>query len=139
MMRTNFRVGKEQIEVDVNSTREFYLSEETVINDCDCVDCFYFYNEFINKPSETLELIKSFGVALGKNLTNEPTGAWCVRSNNGKVVHIFQVYQVNGKLLSTNGESFECTNNENRLKMNVKFQQSAFSMIDIELTVDEIN
>ncbi|WP_338768199.1 hypothetical protein WAF17_07320 [Bernardetia sp. ABR2-2B] len=137
-MNTKFTIEKNQIEVDVKATREFYLTQNKIPKDCKCEDCEYFYNEFTNLSSKTLEQLKSFGVDLGKNLTSEPTGVWCVRDDRGEVIHIFQVYQISGKLLETNEKEFEYSNIENGLKMNIKFLQSSLDKIDIELTVDEI-
>ena len=138
-MNTKFAIEKNQIEVDIKATREFYLTQNEIPKDCECDDCAYFYNEFINMTSKTLVLIQSFGVDLGKNLTSEPTGVWCVRDESGKVAHIFQVYQMCGKLLDINKKEFEYSSIENEMKMNVKFIQSAIDKIDIELTIGEEN
>ena len=38
------------------------------------------------------------GIDLGKNLTDEPTGVWCVRNESGDFLHCEQVYQAVGEL-----------------------------------------
>jgi len=130
------KIKNEFIEVDVDATQEFYLTQNDILEDCECDDCQYFYKNFIHKPFKILEIIKKFGVDLSENLVDESTGVWCVR-NDSHLLHIFQVYQAKGVIHNPQKE-IKYSVIEHGLKMEIRLYQSAFNVIDIELTVNKL-
>ena len=136
-MKTIFEIKNKKIEIDVDATREFYDAQNKIPQDCECGDCLYFYEEFINKPYSIFILLRKFGVDLGKNLRREPTGVWCVRESNGKIVYIFQVYKIIGKFLISEEKDVQYSMVEDGFNMSIKFIQLDSNAIDIELNIEE--
>lgn len=136
-MRKNIEFENLKIEVDVDLTNEFYLTQNKIPDDCKCEDCMFYYEKFIHKPYKAFDFISKLGIDLGKNLSSEPTGVWCVRDDNGGIIYVFQVYQAIGKILNLNNNEFQVEFIEKNLKMNMKLIQSNIDLIDIELKIDK--
>ncbi|SFT40105.1 hypothetical protein SAMN05216474_0354 [Lishizhenia tianjinensis] len=136
-MNHTFKIGDHQIEVDIDATREFYTRQNKIIDDCECQDCFYFHNDFINQPLNIFKILISFGIDIKKNLNSEPTGLWCIRNKNGQVSHLVQRFQLIGKLIQNKENYFILSSHDNGFKVSTSFSQSANNKIDIELIIDE--
>lgn len=136
-MKEEFNIVNHIIKIDVQATIHFYQTQNSILDDCTCNDCSYFYHDFIHKSFSVFDTLRRFGVDLGKNLNSEPTGVWCVREDNGKVVHIFQVYQVIGHFADTSLEEIHYSITESDLNFNIKLIQSGSDNIDIELRIEE--
>lgn len=137
-MNSKVKIEDGKIEIDVDATRDFYLTQNEIIKDCDCADCAFYYYDFIKQPFRFLEELKSAGIDLGKNLTSEPTGVWCLIDDDKKVIHIDQVYQAKGKFLNSDESQFTTEKVENGLNVKLNFLQSKPDTIDIEVRINKI-
>lgn len=137
-MNSALKIEDGKIEIDVDATRNFYLTQNETIKDCDCDECAFYYNDFIHQPFQFLEELKCLGIDLGKNLTSEPSGVWCVRDDDKKVVHIAQVYQAKGRFLNQDETQFKSEKAENGLNVKLNFLQSKPDTIDIEVQINDI-
>ena len=63
-----------------------------------CDDCRFYATTFISQDLEIFGILKLMGIDLGKNLTDEPTGVWCVRNESGDFLDCEQVYQAVGEI-----------------------------------------
>jgi hypothetical protein len=126
-----FEIHGKNLKVDVDATRHYYRSQTRIVDDCRCDDCRFYTDTFINQDFDILRLLQEMGVALDKNIGSEPTGVWCVRSDDGKVVFVEQVYRVVGSVIDHSEVCYSTTENAYQIK-------SIFSptgpYIDIALT-----
>jgi hypothetical protein len=123
------------LSIDSDKTKLFYLTQNRIIDSCQCVDCQFFSEIFIKEPLEIFSFLSSIGVDLQKNLESEPTGVWCVRDENSNFIHCDQVYQAVGHL-SKSEVRYE--NEENGYKIKAHFVQTNNNSIEIELRIDKV-
>ena len=75
-----FDFGNFRVDVDVESTKEFYCKfGKTVLEDCGCVNCCNYY-EAISKVSDN---VKSFFASLGIDPQKSPEATWWDSDENG--------------------------------------------------------
>lgn len=122
--------------VDIDKTKEFYLTQEKIIDNCTCDDCRFYATEFIKEKLEIFEVISETGVDLEKNLKSEPTGVWCVRDEDGSLLFCQQVYQVTGKILPEGTSRLNYEKTEKGYKITVLFTQPSSDKIDIDLVIE---
>ena len=135
-METTFDRGV--INVEMELTRQFYLKQHSVIADCSCSDCVFFFENVIHRPFEIFKILRDFGVDLGKNLDSEPTGAWCVRDDHGELIHCDQTYQIFGKMDCWGKSEFNYSKFEDGWRVNARFRQLNLDNVSVALNVDRV-
>lgn len=95
-MKQTFKINNEELQVDTVKTKEFYQTQNKIIDNCTCDDCNFYATNFIKEKLEIFSILQLMGVDLEKNLITEPTGVWCIRDDQGKFLHCQQVYQTVG-------------------------------------------
>lgn len=137
-MTQTFKINNEDLHVDPAKTREFYLTQNKIIDDCKCDDCSFYTTNFIKENLEIFYILRSMGVDLEKNLTSEPTGVWCIRNDNGNILHCQQVYQTVGQILTNDVSKVNYEKTENGFKVAATFLKTDSDKVDIELLIDKI-
>lgn len=124
--------------VDCDKTREFYLTQEKIIDDCQCENCKIYAEYFTKEPLEIFSMLSSMGVDLQKNLNSEPTGVWCIRDEDYTFRHCVQVYQVVGHFSSGNNAELKYEKEEGSYKITAFFTGVGDETIDIDLMIDRV-
>jgi hypothetical protein len=91
------------------------------------------------QPFEIFKALSDMGVDLEKNLSSEPTGVWCIRDDNGELIHFFQVYQIFGSIDSLDKAEIKYLKIDRGYKVDAKFIESSANTVDIELKFDRLN
>ena len=126
------------LDVDTAKTMEFYKSQNKIVDDCTCDDCNFYATIFIKEKLEIFSLLQSMGVDLEKNLISEPTGVWCIRDDNGNLLHCQQIFQVVGQLSIKNSSKLRFENTEFGFGVATTFAQADGDKIDIEVLIDKL-
>ena len=135
-MTKDFEINGTTLQVDKETTKNFYLTEDKITDSCGCDDCAFYANILIKQPFEIFQMLKEMGVDLEKNLSSEPTGVWCIRDDNGQIIHFDQVYRVFGTIVSEDRGEISYLRMENKYKIKAKFSQYEADCVDIELKFD---
>ena len=124
--------------MDCDKTKEFYLTQEKIIDDCQCTDCQFYAESFTKEPLEIFSILSTMGVDLQKNLNSEPSGVWCIRDENDNFIHCDQVYQVVGLFPNGDKSQLKYEKEQGGYKVSAVFLPAGVDAIDIELKVDMI-
>jgi hypothetical protein len=127
------QIGNSLIKTDKAATEKFYLSQKKITDDCQCADCKFYAETVTNYPFEIFEILRDLGVDVEKNLDSEPTGAWCVRDDNGKLLHCDQAYKFSGDL-GDKGD-FEYLKVEGDFRIRAEFRQIASDSVYVALDI----
>ena len=133
-MTRDFEIDGITLQVDKEATENFYLTEKKISDNCGCDDCSFYANIWIKQPFEIFPMLEEMGVDLGKNLSSEPTGVWCIRDENGQLIHFEQVYRVFGTINSEDRKEIRYLRVKNNYEIKAKFIQYKSDCVDIELT-----
>lgn len=133
-----FKIHNVELQVDIAKTKEFYLTQNKITDDCSCNDCVFYATIFIHENLEIFNILPLMGVDLGKNMASEPTGVWCVRDDNDNFLHCQQVYQAVGQLSANNVSKVEYEKDDNGFKVTATFIQAGADKIDIALQIDKV-
>ncbi len=123
--------------IDRDKTQQFYLTQENIVDDCQCTDCKFYSETFTKEPIKIFSILSSFGVDLQKNVSSEPTGVWCIRDENDMFLHCGQVYQVVGQFEKGDKSQVKYETQENGYNVNAVFIKGESNTIDIELNIDK--
>jgi len=134
----SFYIAGERLEIDPIKTKEFYLTQHKITDDCQCDDCHFYAVVFIQKKFSFFELLKTMGIDLRKNLTGEPTGVWCVRDDQGGFLYCQHVYQAIGQFSNTNTERFRYNMAEGDYKILAEIVKKIEGKIDFELIIEKV-
>lgn len=86
-----FEFGDFQLDIDVESTKEFYSKHgKTVLEDCGCINCQNYY-EAISKVSDK---VKSFFSSLGIDPQKSPEATWWDTNEDGIAYYSILFYAV---------------------------------------------
>ncbi len=137
-MTTTFDIDNHQIQVDIEKTKEFYVTQQQIVDDCKCEECNFYATKFITEKLEIFNILNSMGVDLSKNLSTEPTGVWCIRDDNENFIHCQQVYQIIGKFVSESVSNLNYENIEKEFKVSATFSKVDNNRVDIAIFVDKL-
>jgi hypothetical protein len=137
-LTTTFQIEGYPLTVDCDKTKEFYLTQEKITDDCQCKDCRFYAENFTKEPLEIFSILSSMGVDLQKNLNSEPTGVWLIRDENDNFIHCDQVYQVVGHFPSEDKSQLKYEKEQDGYKISAAFLPAGSDTIDIELKIDKI-
>ena len=118
-----------------DKTQQSYLTQENIVDDCQCSDCKFYSETFTKEPLEIFSILSSFGVDLQKNLSSEPTGVWCVRDENDIFLYCRQVYHVVRQFSKCDKSRVKYEKQENDYNVNAVFFIGEGNIIDIELNI----
>ena len=91
-----FDFGKFRLDIDVESTKEFYNKHgKTVLEDCGCINCRNYY-EAITKASDK---VKSFFASLGVDPQKSPEATYCYTNENG-YAYYSMFYHIVGSIIT---------------------------------------
>ena len=135
-MKKDFELDGLTLRVDKEETENLYLTEIAITDNCNCEDCSYYADILIKQPFEIFQKLEEMGVDLGKNLSSEPTGVWCIRDSKGQLIHFDQVYRVYGSILKSDKVNYLTV--ENNYKIDATFIPYKLDCIDIELKFDRV-
>jgi hypothetical protein len=121
--------------VDGIKTKNFYLTQNLIQDDCSCEDCEFYQNEFIKLSLDIYKKLDRCGVDLRKNINDEPTGVWVIREEK-KIVHCEPVYRLFGDFQDIEEDTFETT--ENNYKITIQLHKNDKSYVTLYLTIDNI-
>lgn len=137
-MIQTFKIGDEDLCIDTDRTRELYLEQTRIVDDCSCDDCLYFSDSFIKEDLEIFRILHLMGVDLGKNLTKEPTGVWCIEDDNGFLLHCSQVYQVVGSKPASHLSEIVYEATERGFEISARFIKSGLDSFDVVLQIGRV-
>jgi hypothetical protein len=137
-MKREFIIEGVVILVDTEMTQKFYLTQNKTVDGCKCTDCLFYVNVFTKQNFEIFKLLKKMGVDLEKNLSSEPTGVWCVRDDNGDLIHCDQAYQVIANISPNDRNEIRYTREEKNHKVEVRFIQLKVDNLFVSLSIDLI-
>ncbi|RPD43431.1 hypothetical protein [Paracnuella aquatica] len=137
-MTITFQIEGQPLVVDCHKTREFYLTQEKIIDDCQCENCQFYAEYFTKEPLEIFSMLSSMGVDLQKNINSEPTGVWCIRDENHNFRHCGQVYQIVGHFPNGSTTEIKYEKVEGNYKITVFFTGAGNDAIDIDLIIDRV-
>jgi hypothetical protein len=135
-MTSDFEIDGITLRVDKEATKTFYFTECRITDNCGCDDCAFYANIWIKQRFEIFQVLEQMGVDLGKNLSSEPTGVWCIRGDNGQLIYFDQVYRVFGTIVAKGRKEITYLRTEDKYKIEAKFIQYKSDWVDIELTFD---
>ena len=124
--------------LDPERTREFYLTQNKITENCSCDDCQFYTESFTQEPFEIFSLLSSMGVDLQKNLKSDPAGAWCIRDDNENVIHCDQLYTVVGHFSDKYKTFANYEKVEGNFKISAQFKESADDTILVVLSIDRV-
>lgn len=133
-----FHINGEPLENDTSKTKEFYLTQHKITDDCECDDCNFYATNFINNKFEIFSLLETMGIDLSKNLGGEPTGVWCIRDDKGEFLHCLQVYQAVGQFVNENATKLSYEKTENNYKICAAVVKTGNGRVDFELIIDKV-
>ena len=89
--------GNFRLDVDVDSTKEFYdMHGKTVLEDCGCVNCRNYY-EAISKVSDKVE---SFFSSIGIDPQKSPEATWLTTNEDG-IAYYHIIFHVVGTIIQS--------------------------------------
>ena len=132
-------IGGVTFTVNTTLTKEFYLSQNKITDDCTCSDCVFFFEKLIKEPFELFQILQNLGIDIGKNLSTEPTGAWCVRDDNGELIHCDHAYQMVGSVRPQDGNQVQYSKFEKGYRITAIFTPSDPDIIYIALYIDRVS
>ncbi|MEY5048584.1 MAG: hypothetical protein RLZZ175_1943 [Bacteroidota bacterium] len=138
-MVNEINIENETLIFDTEMTKKFYLSQEKTKDGCQCLECKYYVDFFTKQPFEIFLLLQKMGVDLEKNLESEPTGVWCVRDDNGKLLHCDQAYQIFGNINSEEKSEIKYSKIENNYKIDAYFKQINVDNLHVSLDINLLN
>lgn len=133
-MTEDFEIAGTTLRVDKMATERLYLPEVKITDNCNCSDCTFYADILIKQPFEIFQLLSRMGVDLGKNLSSEPTGVWCIREADGQLIHFDQVYRIFGSIVER--EEIRYLRKESNYSIHAKFIPYKSDYVDIELKFD---
>lgn len=91
-----FDFGKFRVDVDVESTKAFYLMHgKTVLEDCGCVNCRNYYEAI----SQVSDKVKSFFSSIGIDPQKSPEATWWYTDGN-RVAYYSLTFHVVGTIVN---------------------------------------
>lgn len=113
------------------------MAQHKIVDDCTCDDCNFYATNFIKNGLEIFGILNAIGIDLCKNLISEPTGVWCVRGDNGELLHCQQVYQAVGQFTKDTVSKVIYEKTENNFKIFVSVVQMENEKIDFDLIISK--
>ena len=105
------------INVEMELTRQFYLKQHSVVADCSCSDCVFFFENVIHRPFEIFKIL---------------------RDDHGELIHCDQTYQIFGKMDCWGKSEFNYSKFEDGWRVNARFRQLNLDNVSVALNVDRV-
>ncbi len=137
-MTITFEIEDCLILVESDKTKQFYLTQEKITDDCQCNNCKFYVEDFTKEALEIFSILSSMGVDLEKNLNSEPTGVWCIRDENVSFLHCNQIYQAVGQFLNNDNKKLRYEKEEKGYITSALIVQFNSDTIKIQLTIDKV-
>jgi len=134
-MKKDFKIDGTILRVDKKVTKNLYLTEVKITDNCNCDDCDFYVNRLIKQPFEIFQMLLEMGIDLEKNLSSEPKGVWCVRDNQGQLIHVDQVYRLSGTIIDK--QEIVYSRIEETYKIGARFIPYKVDYVDVELKFDQ--
>ena len=131
-----FKIKDVTLNIDVDKTKAYYLTQINITDDCTCDDCNYYATTFIKEDIEIFNLLLFMGVNLSKNVASAPTGVLCFADANGANFHVTQMYTIKGNFLKSETESVVYEYRANGINAYANFYATDNCTIDIDLIIN---
>lgn len=130
-----FNINSEYLQIDVAKTKEFYLTQNKILEGCSCNDCYFYTTTLIKSNLEIFRILNDMGIDLSKNLSSEPTGAWCIRDEKEGFLSSQQTYQAVGQFLNNNNLKVVYEKVESNLNVFACFLKTDSDKINVDLII----
>ena len=122
--------------VDEIETKNFYLTQNLIQEDCSCEDCKFYQEKFIKLSLDIYLKLNDCGVDLRKNINDEPTGVWVIREKE-ILIHCEPAYRLFGNFKDLKEDIYETINDNYKVTTQVFKNDNSF--VTLYLTIDNIN